>query len=63
VGAEREPEQRTFAEGNVVFLNWGSRQGIKEGQRFQIVRPKGDVKGVFREKQGFLGTYVRELVS
>jgi hypothetical protein len=61
VGAEREPEQRTFAEGNVVFLNWGSRQGIKEGQRFQIVRPKGDVKGVFREKQGFLGTYVREL--
>jgi len=61
VGAEREPEQRTFAEGDVVFLNWGSRQGIKEGQRFQIVRPKGDVKGVFREKQGFLGTYVREL--
>jgi len=61
VGAEGEPEQRTFAEGDVVFLNWGSRQGIKEGQRFQIVRPKGDVKGVFREKQGFLGTYVREL--
>ena len=61
VGAEGEPEQRTFAEGDVVFLNWGSQQGIKEGQQFQIVRPKGDVKGVFREKRGFLGTYVREL--
>src|SRR6185436_18716582 len=61
VGAEHEPEARTFAEGDIVFLNWGSQQGIKEGERFQIVRPKGDVKGVFREKRGFLGTYVREL--
>jgi hypothetical protein len=61
VGGEREPEQRSFAEGDTVFLNWGAQQGIKEGQKFQIVRPKGDVKGVFREKRGFLGTYVREL--
>lgn len=61
VGAQKEPEQRTFAEGDIVFLNWGAQQGIKEGQRFQIVRPKGDVKGVFRQKKGFLGTYVREL--
>jgi hypothetical protein len=61
VGAESEPEQRTFAEGDVVYLNWGAQQGIKQGQRFQIVRPKGDVKGVFREKKGYLGTYVREL--
>ena len=61
VGAESEPEHRTFAEGDIVFLNWGAQQGIKEGQRFQIIRPKGDVKGVFREKKGYLGTYVREL--
>lgn len=61
VGAEGEPEQRSFAEGDTVFLNWGAQQGIKEGQTFEIVRPKGDVKGVFRTKKGFLGTYVREL--
>lgn len=61
VGAEGEPEQRTFAEGDIVFLNRGAQQGIKEGQQFEIVRPKGDVKGVFREKKGYLGTYVREL--
>ena len=61
MGAEGEPEQRTFAEGDVVFLNWGAQQGIKEGQQFEIIRPKGDVKGVFREKKGYLGTYVREL--
>ena len=61
VGAEGEPDQRTFAEGDIVFLNWGAQQGIKEGQQFEIIRPKGDVKGVFREKKGYLGTYVREL--
>jgi hypothetical protein len=61
VGGEREPEQRGFSDGDTVFLNWGATQGLKEGQKFQIVRPKGDVKGVFREKKGFLGTYVREL--
>jgi hypothetical protein len=61
VGAEGEPEQHTFAEGDTVFLNWGAQQGIKEGQQFQIVRPQGDVKGVFHQKKGFLGTYVREL--
>jgi len=61
VGAEGEPEQRTFAEGDTVYLNWGAAQGLKEGQQFEVIRPKGDVKGVFREKKGFLGTYVREL--
>src|SRR5262245_31677651 len=44
VGAESEPEHRTFAEGDIVFLNWGAEQGIKEGQQLQIIRPKGDVK-------------------
>ena len=61
VGSEMEPEQRGFSEGDTVFLDWGADQGIKEGQKFQIVRPKGNVKGVFHEKKGFLGTYVREL--
>jgi hypothetical protein len=61
VGAEEEQEQRTFADGDVVYLNAGSQQGIKEGQTFQIVRPRGDVKGVHKQKHGFLGTYVQEV--
>lgn len=61
VGAENEPEARTFAEGDIVYLNWGTNHGLTQGQQLQIIRPKGDVKGVFREKKGFLGTYVREL--
>jgi len=61
VGAEEEQEQRTYADGDIVYLNAGSRQGIKEGQTYQIIRPRGDVKGVHREKVGFLGTYVQDI--
>jgi hypothetical protein len=61
VGAEREEGQRTFATGDIVYVNYGSEQGMKEGQTFQIVRPRGDVKGVHRHKVGFLGTYVQEV--
>jgi hypothetical protein len=61
VGAEEEQEQHNFAEGEIVYLNAGSQQGIKEGQTFQIIRPRGDVKGVHKQKYGFLGTYVQEV--
>jgi hypothetical protein len=61
VGAEEEQEQRTYSDGDIVYLNAGSRHGIKEGQNFQIIRPRGDVKGVHREKYGFLGTYVQDI--
>ena len=61
VGALDEQEQRTFSDGDVVYLNEGSQQGIKEGQTFQIIRPRGFVKGVHREKKGFLGIYVQEI--
>jgi hypothetical protein len=61
VGALEEQEQRTFSDGDVVYLNAGSQQGIKEGQKFQIIRPRGDVKGVHKDKRGFLGTYIQEV--
>ena len=61
VGAEQEQERRTFAAGDFVYLNAGSQQNIQENQHFQIVRPRGDLKGVYRNKKGFLGTYVQEL--
>jgi hypothetical protein len=61
VGAQEEQEQRTYANGDVVYLNRGSSGGIKEGQNFQIIRPRGDVKGVHKQKHGFLGTYVQDI--
>ena len=61
VGAEEEQEQRTFSDGDIVYMNAGSRAGIKEGQSFQIIRPRGDLKGVHRNKIGFMGTYVQDV--
>jgi len=61
VGAEEEQEQRKFSDGDIVYLNAGSKQGIKEGQSFQIIRPRGDVKGVHRQKPGFIGTYIQDV--
>src|SRR6478609_7461294 len=40
VGALDEQEQRTYADGDVVYLNAGSQDNIKEGQNFQIIRPR-----------------------
>ena len=61
VGAQEEQEQNTYADGDVVYLNAGSQQGIKEGQTFQIIRPRSTVKGVHKHKKGFLGIYVQEV--
>src|SRR4029079_9578410 len=58
VGALEEQEQFQYSDGDVVYINAGSQQGIQEGQNFQIIRPRGDVKGVLKQKRGFLGTYV-----
>jgi hypothetical protein len=61
VGAEEEQEQRTYSNGDIVYLNAGSQDGIKEGQTFQIIRPRSTVKGVHKHKKGFLGIYVQEV--
>jgi hypothetical protein len=61
VGALEEQEQRTYSNGDVIYLNAGSQDGIKEGQNFQIIRPRGDVKHVHKQKHGFLGTYVQDI--
>jgi hypothetical protein len=61
VGAQEEQEQHSYADSDVVYLNAGSQQGIKEGQTFQIIRPRGTVKGVRKHKKGFLGIYVQDV--
>jgi hypothetical protein len=61
VGAQEEQEQHTYADGDVVYLSAGSQQGIKEGRTFQIIRPRGTVKGTHKHKRGFLGIYVQDI--
>jgi hypothetical protein len=61
VGGEQEQEQRSYASGDIVYVNGGKQQGLQEGQHFQVIRPRGDVKGVYRQKEGYLGTYIQEV--
>jgi hypothetical protein len=61
VGGEEEQERRTYTEGDVVFINAGSQQGINVGQEFAIVRPRGQLTSKFTTKKGWLGVYMQEL--
>jgi hypothetical protein len=61
VGGEEEQEQNTYAAGDILYINQGSLQGVKEGQEFHVIRPRGFVEKVYRQKKGTLGTFVQEL--
>lgn len=61
VGGEQEQEQRTYTEGDYVYINAGSQQGIQVGQEFSIVRPRGQMTSKFTTKKGWLGVYMQEL--
>ena len=61
VGGEQEQEQRVFVEGDYVFINAGSQQGVRVGEEFAIVRPRGQMSSRFTTKKGWLGVYMQEL--
>jgi hypothetical protein len=61
VGSEQEQEQRVYSEGDYVYINAGAQQGVKVGQTFSVVRPRGKLSSKFTRKKGYLGVYVREL--
>lgn len=61
VGGEQEQEQRIYANGQFVYIDAGSQQGVREGQEFHIIRPRGWIEKVFRQKKGNLGVFVQEV--
>jgi hypothetical protein len=61
VGAEQEQEKTTFSIGDTVFINAGSQQGVKVGQEFQVVRPRGRFTTKLTHKSGWLGVYTQEI--
>ncbi|HEX8922583.1 MAG TPA: hypothetical protein VF766_14005, partial [Pyrinomonadaceae bacterium] len=44
-----------------IFINAGADQGVRVGQEFAIVRPRGQMSSKFTTKKGWLGVYMREL--
>src|SRR5438876_3449480 len=61
VGGEQEQEAKVYVTGDIVYIDAGSRQGIKDGQEFHVIRPRGFVERVYRKKKGNLGVFVQEI--
>ncbi len=61
IGGEQEQEQRIYSEGDDVFINAGAQQGIRVGQEFAVVRPRGQFTTKLTSKKGWLGVYMQEV--
>ncbi len=60
VGATNEKDSHLFAEGDALYLNAGASSGVKVGDMFAVIRPRGKVKSEFSSKSG-LGIFVQEV--
>ncbi|CAN5533484.1 hypothetical protein BH10ACI1_BH10ACI1_12440 [soil metagenome] len=60
VGAENEQEQYIYSQNNNLYISLGANQGVKVGDMFSVVRPRGKFKSRFSRK-GNLGIYVQEV--
>lgn len=60
VGAVNEQEQNVYSSGNYVYINAGASSGVKVGDLFAVIRPRGQVETRWTKK-GDLGFYVQEV--
>ena len=61
VGGEQEQEKYNFGVNDLVFISAGSQQGVRVGQEFQVVRPRGQFTSKWSRKSGWLGVYTQEI--
>lgn len=60
VGAVEEQDGWLYSQNNFVYVNLGASSGVKPGDMFSVVRPRGQVKTRWTTK-GRLGFYVQEV--
>jgi hypothetical protein len=60
VGAEDEQEQNIYAQGDNLYINVGANSGVKIGDIFAVIRPRGQVETRWTKKEN-LGFYVQEV--
>lgn len=61
VSGEDEAYRRVFATGDMIYINGGVEQGIRVGQEFAVVRPRGRFRGAYTNKTNSLGVYTQEV--
>ena len=60
VGAEDEQEQNIYSQGDNVYISMGTNRGVKVGDVFSVIRPRGRVETRWTTKNN-LGFYVQEV--
>jgi hypothetical protein len=60
VGANDEREQNLYAQNDLMYVNRGANSGVKVGDMFSVIRPRGKFSSRF-SKKGRLGIYVQEV--
>jgi len=60
IGANEEADRYNYAQNNYMYINMGSDKGVNVGDRFLVIRPRGQVNSEWSEK-GDLGFYVQEV--
>ena len=61
VGGEEEQEQYSYSVGDFVYIFGGSQQGVRVGDQFTVVRPRGLFKSKLSKKDGWLGVFTQEV--
>lgn len=61
VGGEQEQEKHAYGVADVVYISAGAQQGVKVGQEFQVVRPRGRFTTKLTSKSGWLGVFTQEV--
>ena len=60
VGAYNEQDGYLFSQNNYMYVNGGADKGVKVGDLFSVIRPRGKVTSRWSNKHD-LGVYVQEL--
>ena len=60
VGAYNEQDGWLYSQNNYMYVNGGADKGVKVGDLFSVIRPRGKVSSHW-SKKGDLGVYVEEL--
>jgi hypothetical protein len=59
IGGEREDEQNWYTTTNIVYLNYGAKDGASAGESLYVIRPHGKMENPFTGKD--LGYYHEEV--
>lgn len=60
VGAARERDKHVFAQGDELYISAGASRGVKAGDTFSVIRPRGRVESRWTKKRD-VGFYVQEV--